>query len=579
MYDLVIRGASIVDGTGAPAFSGDVAIEGGRIVAVGAVDGAARRTLAADGLLLTPGFVDIHTHYDGQATWDPHLTPSCWHGVTTAVLGNCGVGFAPARPDGHDELIELMEGVEDIPGSALSEGMRWGWETFAEYMDALAAMPRAIDVGTQIPHAALRAYVMGERANDDATGDDITAMARLVRDGLEAGALGFASGRTAGHRDIHGRPVPGTYAAQDELVALLDAMDAAGPGVFQLVPAGVGGEITGDGPGAMERELEWIVREGVRTQRTMTFLIMERGEADHWRPWFAAVHAANAAGAKLRPQVANRCFGVLFGHQSRLNPFRYHPSYAAIADLPFAERMHHLRDPQTRARILAEQPGRADKPSLELFAQHAMDRLFPLGADLDYEPAPDRSIAAIAAATGRDPWEVLYDVLLEHDGKEFVLLPLLNYAAGSYDGLLDMMRDPFTVQGFGDGGAHVGIVCDASMTTYMLTHWARDRTRGALLGLERGVRRLTRDPAELYGLTDRGVIAPGMTADLNLIDFGRLALVRPEQVCDLPAGAGRLVQHSEGYVATFVSGEEIVIDGELTEARPGGVVRGGATRR
>ncbi|MEY2398359.1 MAG: N-acyl-D-amino-acid deacylase [Actinomycetota bacterium] len=573
VHDLVIRNATVVDGTGAAPFVGDVAVDGGHIVDVGEA-GAARRTVDADGLLLTPGFVDIHTHFDGQATWDADLTPSCWHGVTTAILGNCGVGFAPVRPDGHDELIELMEGVEDIPGTALADGITWGWESFPEYLDVLDSMPRAIDIGTHVPHAALRSYVMGERARGDATDADVAAMAALLHDGLAAGALGFSSGRTVGHRDARGQTVPGTFAAEDELTALLAVMDRLATGVFQVVPAGVGGEITGDAAGAMEAELDWLVRRGENSNRPITFLVMERPEVNHWRPWFDAVQSANARGAHLRPQVGNRCFGVLMGHQSKLNPFRYRATYQAIAHLPLPERVQRLRDPEIKARILADEPDYSGPFLMDQIGRRAMDNLFPLGDDLNYEPRPEDSVRAIAQREDRDPWEVAYDLMLHDDGREFLLWPLLNFGGGSYDGLYDLMTDPSTVQGLGDGGAHVGLVCDASMTTYMLSHWTRDRTRGPQLPLPLAVRRLTGDPAALYGLGDRGVIAPGMRADLNVINHDGLRLCRPEQLHDLPGGAGRLVQRAEGYVATFVAGVQTIDHNELTGARPGRLVRG-----
>ncbi|MEY2569918.1 MAG: N-acyl-D-amino-acid deacylase [Acidimicrobiaceae bacterium] len=574
MHDLVIRGGNVVDGTGAAARSADVAIDDGRITEVGAVDGAARRTIAADGALITPGFVDIHTHFDGQATWDPHLTPSCWHGVTTAILGNCGVGFAPVAPDRHQWLIELMEGVEDIPGSALAEGIQWGWESFPDYLDALDRLPRALDVGTQVPHAAVRAFVMRDRAHDDATADDLAAMSAIVRDALLAGALGFSTGRTAGHRDVRGEPVPGTYAAEAEIDALLGAMDDAGRGVLQVVPAGISGELAGDAKGAMDTELAWILRLGESHTRPITFLVMENGrDPDQWRGWFDDVRAANGRGADVRPQVASRCFGVLMGHQSRLNPFRYRPSYRALADLPFDARMQRLRDPEVRAAILADEPVSDSPPSMDQLTGYTFKRLYPLGDDLDYEPSPDRSVAAIAARTGQDPWAVTCDLMLGAGGRDFLLHPLLNYARGSYDGLHDMMVDPLTIQGLGDGGAHCGIICDASMTTYLLSHWARDRTRGPKLPIELAVQRLTSAPAALYGLPDRGALVPGQRADINVIDFDRLRLLHPEQVHDLPAGAGRLIQRSEGYIETIVAGQTVVDHGELTDARPGRVVR------
>jgi N-acyl-D-amino-acid deacylase len=575
-HDLVIRGGTVVDGTGAPARTADVAVTGGRIVEVGRVDGTARRTVDADGLLVTPGFVDIHTHFDGQATWDPHLTPSCWHGVTTAVLGNCGVGFAPVAPGTEQWLIELMEGVEDIPGTALSEGIDWSWETFPEYLDALEAMPRALDVATQVPHAAVRAYVMGERCQGDATAADLAAMQAIVRDALRAGALGVSTGRTAGHRDVHGEPVPGTYAATEELHALLEAMDEVDAGVLEIVPAGIAGTVAGDAPGAMDVELEWLLRAGTTHRRPITVLVMQHGdEPDGWRRWFEAIRGANAAGASIRPQVASRCFGMLVGHQSKVNPWLHRASYRALADVPFDERMRRLADPALKATILAEPVDELPGPiSMSQHLEHVFKRLYPLGAELDYEPTREASLTAIAGRERRDPWEVLYDLMLVDGGRAFLVHPLQNYGRGSYDGLHDMMVDPLSVQGLGDGGAHCGIVCDASMTTYLLTHWVRDRTRGPRLPLELAIHRLTADTADLYGLGDRGRVAPGLRADLNLIDPDALRLLPPEQVADLPAGATRLVQRSEGYVETIVAGETVVAAGELTDARPGALVRG-----
>ncbi len=576
VHDLVIRGGTVVDGTGTAARTADVAVDDGVIVEVGRVDGSGRRTVDADGLLVTPGFVDIHTHFDGQATWDPHLTPSCWHGVTTAVLGNCGVGFAPVHPQRHGALIEVMEGVEDIPGTALSEGIRWSWESFPEYLDALAAMPRAVNIGTQIPHAAVRSYVMGERGREgNATASDIATMTDLVRQALQAGALGFSTGRTAGHRDVHGGLVPGTFAAEEEVAALLAVMDEVGTGVFQIVPAGISGELGGDALGAMDTELEWMLRYGQQSSRPITFLVMESvDQPDIWRPWFDAVRAANEGGSRIHPQVACRCFGVLMGHQSRMNPMQYRPTYRALADLPFDEKMARLRQPEVRAQILSEREELPAKHSMDQLTSSTFRRLFPLGEHLDYEPEASASVMAIAERTGQDPWAVTYDLMLGSGGRDFLLHPLLNYGRNSYDGLYDMLSDPMTVQGLGDGGAHCGIVCDASMTTYMLSHWARDRSRGPRLPLEVAVRRLTGDPAALYGLADRGVVRPGGRADLNIIDFEALALRHPERVTDLPAGAGRLIQRSDGYVETIVAGETIVDHGELTDARPGELVRG-----
>ncbi|MFV0317899.1 MAG: N-acyl-D-amino-acid deacylase family protein [Microthrixaceae bacterium] len=575
MHDLLIRGGTVVDGTGAAARTADVAVTDGVVTEVGHIDGPAQRVLDADGLTVTPGFVDIHTHFDGQVTWDDDLTPSCWHGVTTAIVGNCGVGFAPVHPGDHARLIELMEGVEDIPGTALSEGIRWGWESFPEYLDVLERRHLAIDVGTHVPHAAVRAYVMGERALEDATDDEVAAMCRVVREGLEAGALGFSTGRTAGHTDVHGEVVPGTTAALGEIEAILTTMREADAGVFAVVPAGVGGVISGDPETAMDSELGWIIPQAEASGRPTTFMVMERAETGHWRSWFDDVRAANGRGAKLRPQVAARCFGVLMGHQSKLNPFQYRPTYRdELAHLPLTERVARMRDPQTKAQILSEDPEFPGTFLMDQIGRRAFDNVFALGDSLDYEPAPERSIRAIAREADLDPWEVAYDVLLDDGGREFLLWPLLNYSNHSYDGLREMICDPVSLQGLGDAGAHVSLVCDASVNTFMLSHWVKGRTRGQRLDLEYAVHRLTADPAGFYGLGDRGTLAPGMRADINVIDLHALGLERPEQRFDLPGGAGRLIQRAHGYRATFVAGTQTIECDELTGELPGRLVRG-----
>jgi N-acyl-D-aspartate/D-glutamate deacylase len=577
MHDLVIRAGTVVDGTGAPAFTADVAIDGGIVTVVGRA-GKGRRELDADGALVTPGFVDVHTHFDGQATWDPHLTPSCWHGVTTAVLGNCGVGFAPADPTKHDWLIGLMEGVEDIPGSALSEGMAFDWETFPEYLDALERMPRAMDIGTHVPHGAVRAYVMGERGarNEASTADDIAGMAAIVEDALRAGALGFSTSRTMGHRAIDGEPVPGTFAAEDELFAIAGALAEVGHGVFELAPAGTGGEAAGDSPDAHEAEIDWIVRLAEATGVSVTFLIMQSHvDPERWRYQMDASRRARADGTLVYPQVASRCFGMLVGHQSRANPFRSRPTYQGLLELALPARVARLRDPEVRARILAEGPPPASPGTMAAQMQSSMfEALYPLGTPPEYEPTADTSLRAIADREGRSIEDVAYDAMLAHDGRELLLYPLLNFGNGSYDALYEMMTDPITVQGLGDGGAHCGIVCDASMTTYMLSHWVRDRSRGPRLELESAVQRLTEGPAALYGLHDRGVLAPGMRGDVNVIDFEHVGIEAPEMVFDLPAGAGRMIQRSTGYVATVLAGETVVESAECTDAMPGALVRG-----
>ena len=578
MLDLVIRGGTVVDGTGAPACAADVAVSGGRIVEVGAIGARGRREISADGAVVTPGFVDIHTHYDAQVRWDPLLTPSSWHGVTTVVMGNCGVGFAPVAPERRAWVIGLMEGVEDIPSAAIAAGIGWEWESFPEYLDAIARQPLAIDVGAHVAHGALRAHVMGERAaTPEAAGaDDLQALARLVREAMAAGALGVSSNRTVGHRSLDGAPVPGTFAAEEELLAIGRAMAASGSGVLQIVPAGTAGRASGDPEDAAERELAMMIRLARATGRPLSFLVIQAHETpDRWRAHFDAVHVARAEGVPVYPQVAARSFGMLVGHQSRMNPFRARPSYAPLADLPLAERVVRLRDPELRRRILSETPIPSARPSISTSPPRDLfEHLFVLGDPPDYEPEPHTSVAARARARGIAPEALAYDLMLEADGRELLVYPLLNYGGGSYDALYEMMTDPASIQGLGDGGAHCAVVCDASMTTYLLAHWVRDRTRGPRLTLEHAVRRLTSEPAALYQLADRGVVAPGFKADLNVIDLPGLHLARPELAHDLPTGAARMIQRASGYVATIVAGEVVMANGEATAARPGRVVRG-----
>ena len=568
MHDLVIRGGTLVDGTGTAGRTADVAVDGGTITAVGDLGGAAaRRTIDADGLLVMPGVVDIHTHYDGQVTWDPELTPSSWHGVTTAVMGNCGVGFAPVRPGAESWLIQLMEGVEDIPGTALSEGITWGWETFPEYLDALEGMPRSLDVATQVPHGAVRAYVMGERGarNEPASPTDIAAMASLVREGIAAGALGFSTSRTIMHRAVDGEPVPGTFAAEDELFGIGQALAGLGAGVFELAPAGIMGEDL-DAP---EREAEWMRRLATAIRRPVTFALSQHERApDQWRDLLRCAEQATADGADLRPQVAGRPLNMLAGFQT-FHPFRGRPTYVALADLPLGRRVEQLRRPEVRAAILAEESPR--DPLLAMI-NTGLGRMYPMGEPPDYEPTPEMSVAAIAEQEGRPAEEVLYDLMLGHDGRELLMFTLLGYAHGSLDDMREMLVHPSSALGLSDGGAHCGVICDASIPTFMLTHWARDRRDG--LPLELVVRKMTHDTAQLYGLGDRGVVAPGFRGDLNLVDFEGLTLRLPELVFDLPGGARRLVQRAEGWRSTIVAGVETRADGEDTGARPGRLIRG-----
>jgi N-acyl-D-aspartate/D-glutamate deacylase len=570
MHDLLIRAGTIVDGSGSPAFTGDIAIDGGHITAMGKVSGIARRTLDADGLLVTPGFVDVHTHYDGQATWDPLLTPSCFHGVTTAVMGNCGVGFAPMLPARRDFLIQMMEGVEDIPGSVLADGVDWGWESFPQYLFALEAKPRIMDIGTQVPHAALRFYVMGDRgaARAPAGAQDLQRMADLTEQALRAGALGFSTSRTLLHKTARGEYVPNFGAAAAELHAIGEGVRRAGRGVLQLLSD------FDDVDAEFGMLHDWMRASG---GAPLSFTLVQRLEhPQQWRRLLQLLDASQREGLPIRGQVAPRAVGLVLGLQATLHPFMGKPSYAAIAHLPLAQRVAYMRDPVLRERILAEPvdalPGRIPAFIVKVLAR--LDRVFPLGDPPDYEPPAEASVAGRAERLGVDPQALMYDLLLERDGHELLFAPAANYVDGNYEAVREMLRHPHTVVGLGDGGAHCGSICDGSFPTYLLTHWTRDRTRGEGLPLEFAVQRYTRAPAELVGLRDRGLLAPGMKADLNLIDHAALSLAPPSIVHDLPAGGRRLMQRAKGYVATIVSGEVVIDHDQPTGALPGRVLRG-----
>lgn len=566
-FDLIVRRATLVDGTGAPARVADVAVENGVIAAVGDVSadgvlvGTAEREIDARGLLLTPGWVDIHTHYDGQVTWDPEVTPSSWHGVTTLVMGNCGVGFAPVRRGSEQFLIELMEGVEDIPGTALSEGIDWTWETFPEYLDAVDATPRVLDVAAQVPHAALRAYVMGERAHEEPTAAEIGEMARLAEEGLRAGAVGFSTSRTILHRSKHGL-VPGTHAVPDELMAICEAIGRVGHRVVEMV-----GD---DGPN--EAADGWLGEVARRTGATVTYALAQNPGRPHgYREALDQALHLQAEGLQVVPQVSNRPTGMLFGFRSSLHPFVTHPTYRALLDRPFAERLAALRDPETRRRLIEEGPSTDKRIALSLMTR--WDQMFPLGDPPDYEPPYESSARAEADRRGCRPEEVMLEWMMDRDGEALIFVPLASYAEHNHDAIRELMTHPTTVLGLSDGGAHCGLICDASMPTYLLTHWARDRRRGERISLEDAVHLQTQRTASVYGFVDRGSIEVGKRADFNLIDFSALRLHEPEMVYDLPADGRRLVQRVDGYRATFVKGIQTFADGVPTGERPGRLVR------
>ncbi len=566
MYDLVIRNGLVYDGTGGAPRRADVAIWGDRIAAVEEGAGPGREEIDAAGQIVTPGFVDAHTHYDGQVTWDPFVTPSTFHGVTTIVVGNCGVGFAPCRPGQRNWLIGLMEGVEDIPGSALHEGIQWRWESFPEYLDALENTPLAIDVGTQVPHGAVRAYIMGERgpAHELATPEEIEQMAAVVREAIEAGALGFSTSRTEKHRDSSGVLTPTITAHEDELVGIARAVGRSGRGVLQ----GISDFYDFDAEFALFRKM--VAESG----RPMSITVEQQdARPEWWQQLLDAIERAQADGLPMRGQVPPRATGVLMGLTATLNPFSFHPSFGEIAVQPLEKQVELLRDPAVRARLLAEEPADIGVPLLmEIIGSY--HKMFRLGEPANYEPAPEDSLAARAGAVGCTPQELALDLMLEKEGRALIYHPLFNYLPGNLDFVEQMLRHPHTVFGLSDGGAHCGALCDASFPTTLIQHWGRDRTRGARIPLEQLVRMQTKETAELVGLYDRGILAPGYKADLNVIDFDHLLLHEPEVVNDLPAGGRRLVQRASGYTATIVAGRVAFRGGEPTGEINGRLIRG-----
>lgn len=570
--DCVIRGGTLADGTGAPLREADIAIAGGRIVAVGKVDERGTEEIDARGHVVTPGFVDVHTHYDGQATWDSQLAPSSWHGVTTAVMGNCGVGFAPVKPQDRNRLVELMEGVEDIPGTALHEGLAWNWQSFPEYLDALDARPRDMDICAQLPHGALRVFVMGERgANlEPSTETDIAEMRRLSAEAVEAGAIGFSTSRTLNHRTIKGDPTPSLRATEAELMAIAMGQKDAGKGVLEL--------ISDFNQPDVETEFAMVRRIVAASGRPLSLSLgQSHSKPDGWRDLLGMIDAANDEGLPIKAQVAPRPIGLLLGLQASASPFSHLPSYQRIAALPFEQRLAAMRDPAFRTALLAEAEGPADGEknqvltATRLLTNYRM--IFPLGDSPNYEPAEETSLASQAAREGRSANEIAYDLMIANGGKDFMLLPFANYAHFNLDDTGEMLEAKNTLMGLGDGGAHVGLICDGSFPTYLLSHWGRDRARGRI-DLPTLVKRQTADNAHAMGLFDRGVIAPGMRADINVIDFANLGCERPEMAYDLPAGGKRLLQRARGYACTMVAGQVTYRNGEATGALPGRLVRG-----
>ena len=562
-YDLVIRSGSVIDGTGQQPFTADVAIKNGKIAATGRVSGHGDREVNADGALVTPGFVDIHTHYDGQATWSNRMSPSSHHGVTSVVMGNCGVGFAPVRPTDHDLLIELMEGVEDIPGVALSEGLSWEWESFPDYLDYLSKRQFDMDICAQLPHAAMRVYVMGQRGADrePATTEDIIEMRRLTEEAIRAGALGFTSSRTLNHRSSKGEPTPTLQAEHDELVGMANALHTIGYGVMEMISDFED----------LDTEFELLKSMVGSAGRPMS-ISLAQGISDHgWRKILNKIEHANDAGYKMRGQVAPRPIGILLGLTTTLSPFTTRPSFTEVAHLPLDERVSAMADPGRKARILAEPTGKGFGTMFRLMDEGR--KIWLMTDPPNYEPNPEDSLNAQAIARGLDPWSYIYDVLLQNNGRSLLYTPFANYAQNNLDCCRDMILHKDTVMGLGDGGAHVGTICDASFITSLITHWGRDRVRGEKIDLPTLIKCQSRDTARAVDLTDRGTLEPGMKADVNIIDFENLSVRLPEIVNDLPAGGARLQQRADGYLMTIVNGEPTYIEGEETDSLPGRLVR------
>ena len=569
-FDAVIRGGLIVDGSGREPFEGDVAITNGRITAIGHIEGSGQQEFDARDRLVTPGFVDIHTHYDGQVIWSSHLAPSSAHGVTTVVMGNCGVGFAPCRLDAHELLIGVMEGVEDIPGAVMAEGLSWDWETFPQYLNAVESRPHDIDVAVYLPHSPLRVYVMGQRGADraPATDSDLATMKRLTYEAMDAGALGFATSRQFIHRTRDGSTIPSYDASEGELQAIASGMRDAGRGIIQVVT---------DAPKiGLTEELDLLRRVALASGRPTTFSFGAPNDAsEEWRTFLDQISQANREGASITAQVLPRPIGMVLGFNLSVNPFCHCPTYLTLADLSLAERMKVLRRPAIREKLLGESPG----PSASMLARvgRTFEYMFPVGDPPDYEPAPASSVAAQARRRGVSPESVAYDLLMEKNGEAMLFVWLGNYQNGSLDSIYEMLHHDHVVMGLGDGGAHYGMICDATYPTHVLAYGTRDRRRGGRIPIAAAVKSLAADPAKVVGLLDRGMLVRGYRADLNLIDYERLQLGAPEVLHDLPAGGRRLSQRAQGYDLTMVAGKVIYRTGEPTGELPGRLVRGAQT--
>ncbi|MBA2662386.1 MAG: amidohydrolase family protein [Bradymonadaceae bacterium] len=581
-YDILVTNGTLIDGSGAPRRKADVAIKDGLIVAIGSCEGSAGEIIDASGLVITPGFIDLHTHYDGQISWDDELAPSCYHGVTTIVMGNCGVGFAPVKPEDRDRLVALMEGVEDIPGTALHEGLTWDWESLPEYMAALDSRPHTIDFAVQATHDPLRVHVMGDRALADqpATDEDIERMKRLTREALLAGAVGFSTGRTDNHRDTSGAVTPASEATARELRGIAEAFVGLKHGVISAVSD----FDMNDAAHRFDPEFDLLeAMIDASGGRPMSISLMQRDQdSDQWKRILARAEQAAAAGKPIRVQVAARGIGVLLGLQATFHPFMGYPSYKRIAHLPLEERVAHMHDVDFKTQLLSEKTekvtgdGSPLPPLADVLLQHiefVAARMYRMESGFDYEPEYERSLYAQASAQGIPVLEALYDAMLEEDGKQLLCFPIYNYLEQNLDNVHTMLTHPLALPGLSDGGAHVGTICDASFPTYMITHWTRDRRRGPRLELERTIQMMTHDVAEHMGFSDRGLIAAGRKADLNVFDAETLLIERPYMVEDLPAGGRRLLQRARGYRATIVSGQIVIDRDELTDARPGRLVR------